>query len=67
MKHIFRHPCKKCLLPAIYLRTVRHFAFSPPEIKFYVLCSCKQDKMYDTAEQAVKAFNKANAPAKKKT
>ena len=34
----------------LFLRTVRHFAFSPPEIKFYVLCSCKQDKIYDTAE-----------------
>ena len=68
MKHIFSYPCKKCLLPAKYLTVAKHFfKISPLKFKFYVLCACKQDKMYDTEEEAIKAFNKANAPAKKKT
>jgi hypothetical protein len=40
---------------------------NPPTFKFCVECACKPDKMYDTEEKAIQAFNKANAPAKKKT
>jgi RNase P subunit RPR2 len=68
MKHIISYPCKKCHLPITYLLTVRHLVKSKPAtFKFYVECACKQDKMYDTAEEAIQVFNKANASAKKKT
>ena len=68
MKQIISYPCKKCHLPIIYLLTFRHLVKSnPPRFKFCVECACKPDKMYDTEEKAVKAFNEANAPEKKKT
>jgi hypothetical protein len=68
MKHMLSYPCKKCHLPAIYLITFKHLVKShPPTYKFSVECACKPGKAYDTEEEAIQAFNKANAPAKKKT
>ena len=67
MKEILIYPCGKCHLPPPYLITASHLVKSnPPTFKFYVECACKQDKMYDTEEEAIQAFNNANAPAKKK-
>jgi hypothetical protein len=46
---------------------LRHLVKSdPPTFKFCVECACKPDKMYDTEEKAIQAFNEANAPEKKK-
>jgi hypothetical protein len=68
MKQIISYPCKKCHLPQSYLIAFRRLVkTNPPTFKFYVECACKPDKMYDTEEEAIQAFNKANAPAKKKT
>ena len=67
MKEILIYPCGKCHLPPSYLRAVSHLVESNPSTyKFYVECGCKP-KMYDTEEEAIQAFNKANAPAKRKT
>ena len=68
MKEILIYPCGKCHLPPPYLITASHLVkTNPSTYKFYVECACKTDKMYDTEEEAIQAFNKANAPAKKKT
>ena len=68
MKDILSYPCEKCHLPTRYLLTVRHLVKSnPPTFKFYVECACKRDKMYDTEEEAIQAFNTTNAPEKKRT
>jgi hypothetical protein len=66
MKGILSYPCEKCHLPPPYLLTVSHLVnTNPSTYKFHVECGCKPDKMYDTEEEAIQAFNKANAPAKK--
>jgi hypothetical protein len=58
------HPCRKCKLPSERLAILKHMEINSGNLSnlFYVLCGCKEHRMYDSPEEAVDAWNKANAP-----